>query len=45
MNHRLVFRYLGYFVLSMVLDISPVVYVAVCAAAGILLTSLGVRGK
>ena len=36
---------LAVFALSMVLDISPVVYVAVCAAAGILLTSLGVRGK
>ena len=36
---------LAVFVLSMVLDLSPVVYVAVCAAAGILLTSLGVRGK
>ena len=36
---------LGVFVLSMFLDISPVVYVVVCAAAGILLTRLGVRGK
>ena len=36
---------LGVFVLSVFLDISPVVYVVVCAAAGILLTRLGVRGK
>lgn len=33
------------FVLSIFLDISPVFYVVVCAAAGILLTRLGVRGK
>ena len=36
---------LAVFVLSIFLDISPVVYVIVCAAAGILLTRLGVRGK
>lgn len=36
---------LGVFVLSIFLDISPVYYVVVCAAAGILLTRLGVRGK
>ena len=36
---------LGVFVLSVFLDISPVYYVLVCAAAGILLTRLGVRGK
>ena len=36
---------LGVFVLSIFLDISPVYYVIVCAAAGILLTRLGVRGK
>ena len=36
---------LGVFVLSVFLDVSPVVYVVVCAAAGILLTRLGVRGK
>ena len=36
---------LGVFVLSVFLDISPVYYVVVCAAAGILLTRLGVRGK
>lgn len=36
---------LGVFVLSVFLDISPVYYVIVCAAAGILLTRLGVRGK
>lgn len=33
------------FVLSVFLDISPVVFVIFCAAAGILLTKLGVRGK
>ena len=36
---------LGVFVLSIFLDISPVYYVLICAAAGILLTRLGVRGK
>ena len=36
---------LGVFVLSVFLDVSPVVFVIVCAAAGILLTRLGVRGK
>ena len=36
---------LAVFVLSIFLDISPVYYVIVCAAAGILLTRLGVRGK
>ena len=36
---------LGVCVLSVFLDISPVVYVVVYAAAGILLTRLGVRGK
>ncbi len=36
---------LAVFVLSIFLDISPVFYVVVCAAAGILLTRLGVRGK
>ena len=33
------------FVLSIFLDVSPVVYVVVTAAAGILLTQMGVRGK
>ena len=33
------------FVLSVFLDISPVVFVVMCAAAGILFTRLGVRGK
>ncbi len=33
------------FVLSMFLDISPIVFVVFCAAAGILLTRMGVRGK
>ena len=33
------------FVLSVVLDVSPVVFVLICAAAGIILTRLGVRGK
>lgn len=33
------------FVLSVFLELSPVVYVLFCAAAGIVLTRLGVRGK
>jgi len=33
------------FLLSVFLDVSPVVYVIACAAAGILLTKMGVRGK
>ena len=33
------------FVLSLLFDISPAVYVIVCCAAGILLTRTGVRGK
>ena len=33
------------FVTSLFLDLSPIVYVLICAAAGILLTNLGVRGK
>ena len=33
------------FVLSVFLDISPVVFVLFCAAAGIVLTRMGVRGK
>lgn len=33
------------FALSVFLDLSPIVYVLFCAAAGILLTKLGVRGK
>lgn len=37
--------FLAVFVLSVFLDISPVVFVLVCAAAGILFTRLGVRGK
>ncbi len=36
---------LGVFVLSVFLDFSPVVFVLLCAAAGILFTRLGVRGK
>ena len=36
---------LGVFVLSVFFDISPIVFVLFCAAAGILLTRLGVRGK
>ena len=36
---------LGVFILSVFLDLSPVVFVIVCAAAGIALTQLGVRGK
>ncbi len=33
------------FLLSVSLDVSPVVYVIACAAAGIFLTKMGVRGK
>ncbi len=33
------------FVLSLFFDISPIVFVVLCAAAGILFTKLGVRGK
>jgi chromate transporter len=33
------------FVLSVFLDISPVFYVIICAAAGILFTKVGLRGK
>ena len=33
------------FVLSVFFDISPIVFVVLCAAAGILFTRLGVRGK
>ncbi len=36
---------LAVFVLSVFLDLSPVVFVIFCAAAGILLTRMGVRGK
>ena len=36
---------LAVFVLAVFLDVSPVVFVILCAAAGILLTRLGVRGK
>ena len=37
--------FLGVFLLSAFLDISPVIFVVFCAAAGILLTRWGVRGK
>ena len=33
------------FLLSVFLDISPIVFVVLCAAAGIVLTRMGVRGK
>lgn len=36
---------LAVFVLSVLFDVTPIVYVVICAAAGILLTKLGVRGK
>ena len=36
---------LGVFVLSVFFNISPILFVLFCAAAGILLTRLGVRGK
>ena len=36
---------LAVFLLSVFLDVSPVVFVVFCAAAGIFLTRMGVRGK
>ena len=36
---------LAVLILSVFLDVSPIVFVIVCAAAGILLTKWGVRGK
>jgi len=33
------------FLLSIFLDISPVIFVLVCGAAGVILTNMGVRGK
>ncbi|MDO4982227.1 MAG: chromate transporter [Eubacteriales bacterium] len=40
-----IFMCLAVFVLSVFLDVSPIVYVLVCAAAGIGLTQAGVREK
>ena len=37
--------FLGVFLLSVFFDISPIVFVVLCAAAGILLTRMGVKGK
>lgn len=37
--------FLAVFILSMVFDVSPVIFVIVCGAAGIVLTNMGVRGK
>lgn len=37
--------FLAVFVLSVFFDISPIVFVVMCAIAGILFTRLGVRGK
>ena len=37
--------FLGVFLLSMFFNISPVVFVVFCAAAGIALTRMGVKGK
>lgn len=37
--------FLVVFALSMLFDISPILFVVICGAAGILLTELGVRGK
>ena len=37
--------FLAVFLLSVFLDISPVVFVVLCAGAGIVLTRMGVRGK
>ena len=33
------------FILAVLLDVSPAVYVVICCGAGILLTRMGVRGK
>ena len=37
--------FLGVFLLSAFFDISPIVFVVFCAAAGIVLTRIGVKGK
>ena len=37
--------FLGVFLLSVFFDISPIVFVVFCAAAGIVLTKMGVKGK
>ena len=37
--------FLAVFILSVFLDISPVAFVVLCAAAGIVFTKTGVRGK
>ena len=37
--------FLGVFLLSVFFDISPIVFVVFCAAAGIVLTRTGVKGK
>ena len=37
--------FLGVFLLSVFFSVSPVIFVVVCAAAGIALTRMGVRGK
>lgn len=37
--------FLGVFLLSVFFDISPIVFVMFCAAAGIVLTRMGVKGK
>ena len=37
--------FLAVFLLSVFLDVSPVVFVVLCAAAGIVLSRMGVRGK
>ena len=37
--------FLAVFLLSVFFSVSPVIFVVVCAAAGILLTRMGVRGK
>ena len=37
--------FLAVFLLSVFLDVSPVLYVLVCAVAGVVFTQMGVRGK
>ena len=37
--------FLGVFLLSVFFSVSPIVFVVVCAVAGIVLTRMGVKGK
>ena len=44
-NLKLYFLCLLVFALSVFLDLSPVLFVVLCAAAGIFFTKVGLRGK